>query len=69
VTIGPDAKAIAVASVREGVEPQQVADYDDLDAALQDVVTAVRPGDVVLIKGSRVAGLEVLAARLAEVLA
>ena len=69
VTIGPDAKAIAVAGVREGVEPDQVADYDDLDAALDDVVAAARPGDVVLVKGSRVAGLEILAARLAEALA
>jgi UDP-N-acetylmuramoyl-tripeptide--D-alanyl-D-alanine ligase len=69
VTIGPDAKAIAVAGVREGVEPEQVADYDDLDAALDDVVAASRPGDVVLVKGSRIAGLEVLAARLAEAFA
>ena len=69
VTIGPDAKTIAVAGVREGVEPDQVADYDDLDAALDDIVAAARPGDVVLVKGSRVAGLEVLAARLAEALA
>jgi UDP-N-acetylmuramoyl-tripeptide--D-alanyl-D-alanine ligase len=69
VTIGPEAKAIAVAGVREGVEPDQVADYDDLDAALTDVIATVRPGDVVLVKGSRVAGLEVLAARLAEALA
>jgi UDP-N-acetylmuramoyl-tripeptide--D-alanyl-D-alanine ligase len=69
VTIGPDAKAIAVAGVREGVEPDQVADYDDLDAAFADVVGAARPGDVVLIKGSRVAGLEALAARLVEAFA
>jgi UDP-N-acetylmuramoyl-tripeptide--D-alanyl-D-alanine ligase len=69
VTIGPDAKAIAVAGVREGVEPNHVADYDDLDAALDDIVGAAEPGDVVLVKGSRVAGLEVLADRLAEALA
>jgi UDP-N-acetylmuramoyl-tripeptide--D-alanyl-D-alanine ligase len=69
VTIGPDAKAIAVAGVREGVEPEHVADYDDLDAAFADVVGAARPGDVVLVKGSRVAGLEALAARLAEAFA
>jgi UDP-N-acetylmuramoyl-tripeptide--D-alanyl-D-alanine ligase len=65
ITIGPDAKAIAVAGVREGLEPDAAADYDDLDAALADVVAVARPGDVVLVKGSRVAGLEVLAARLA----
>jgi len=68
VTIGAEAKAIAVASVREGVEPGNVADYDDLDAVLADVIAAVREGDVVLVKGSRVAGLEHLAARLVEAL-
>jgi UDP-N-acetylmuramoyl-tripeptide--D-alanyl-D-alanine ligase len=69
VTIGPDAKTIAVAGVREGLEPDAAADYDDLDAALADVVAVARRGDVVLVKGSRVAGLEVLATRLAESLA
>jgi UDP-N-acetylmuramoyl-tripeptide--D-alanyl-D-alanine ligase len=69
ITIGPDAKAIAVAGVREGLEPDAAADYDDLDAALADVVAVARPGDVVLIKGSRVAGLEVLATRLAGTIA
>jgi UDP-N-acetylmuramoyl-tripeptide--D-alanyl-D-alanine ligase len=68
VTIGPDAAAIAVAAVREGIDPHQVAVYEDLDLALDDVVSLARSGDVVLVKGSRVAGLEVLAARLAEAL-
>ncbi len=68
ITIGPDAKAIAVAGVREGVEPDNVADYDDIDAALADVVADARDGDVVLIKGSRVAGLEQLASRIVEAL-
>ncbi len=68
ITIGPEAKAIAVAGVREGVEPENVADYDDADDALTDVLAAARSGDVVLIKGSRVAGLEQLAARLVEAL-
>ena len=68
ITIGPEAKAIAVAGVREGVEPENVADYDDADGALTDVLAVARDGDVVLIKGSRVAGLERLAARLVEAL-
>ena len=68
ITIGPDAKAIAVAAIREGVEPDNVADYDDMDAVLADVLGAARPGDVVVVKGSRVAGLEQLAARLVEAL-
>ena len=42
ITIGPEAKAIAVAGVREGVEPENVADYDDADAALADVLAVAR---------------------------
>ena len=68
IAIGAEAKAIAVAGVREGVEPENVADYDDVDAALADVLAVAREGDVVLVKGSRVAGLERLAARLVEAL-
>ncbi|HTG47287.1 MAG TPA: UDP-N-acetylmuramoyl-tripeptide--D-alanyl-D-alanine ligase [Actinomycetota bacterium] len=64
ITVGPEAKAIAVAALREGVEPEHVADYDDLEAAREDVRAHARPGDVVLVKASRVAGLE----RLAEAL-
>ena len=44
--------------MREGVEPENVAGYDDADAALEDVRAHARAGDVVLVKASRVAGLE-----------
>jgi len=64
VTVGEQAQAIAVAAVREGVEPGNVASYGDLDGALADVRAHAHPGDVVLVKASRVAGLE----RLAEAL-
>ena len=50
--------------MREGVEPGNVASYDTADEALADVRAHARPGDVVLFKASRVAGLE----RLAEAL-
>jgi UDP-N-acetylmuramoyl-tripeptide--D-alanyl-D-alanine ligase len=69
ITVGAEAKTVAAAAIREGVEPQNVASYDDLDAALADVLATVVPGDVVLAKGSRVTGLEVLAGRLVEALA
>jgi UDP-N-acetylmuramoyl-tripeptide--D-alanyl-D-alanine ligase len=69
LAIGPDAKAIAVAAVREGVEPDAAVAYDDADAAFADVLAHASPGDVVLVKGSRVAGLEVLGERLAETFA
>ena len=64
IAVGRDARMIAVAAEREGVEPEAVAAYDDVDAALDDVIAHARPGDLVLCKGSRVAGLE----RLAEAL-
>ncbi len=68
ITIGPEAKAIAVAGVREGVPPEDVASYDDVAEALADVVARVGPGDLVLCKGSRVAGMERLADALQEAL-
>jgi UDP-N-acetylmuramoyl-tripeptide--D-alanyl-D-alanine ligase len=64
VAVGPLAEPIAVAALREGVEPDNVAAYDDPADALADVRAHARAGDVVLFKGSRVAGLE----RLAEAL-
>jgi UDP-N-acetylmuramoyl-tripeptide--D-alanyl-D-alanine ligase len=64
ITVGTQAEAIAVAGLREGVEPDQVASYDDPQLALADVRAHARPGDLVLFKASRVAGLE----RLAEAL-
>jgi UDP-N-acetylmuramoyl-tripeptide--D-alanyl-D-alanine ligase len=64
ITVGDGARPIAHAGLREGVEPDSVASYDAADEALADVRRSARPGDVVLVKGSRVAGLE----RLAEAL-
>jgi UDP-N-acetylmuramoyl-tripeptide--D-alanyl-D-alanine ligase len=64
IAVGAQAEAIAVAAVREGVEPGNVATYDDPEAVLADVRAHARPGDVVLFKASRVAGLE----RIAEAL-
>ena len=64
ITVGEAAKPIAVAGLREGVEPDNVASYEAPDAALEDVRAHARPGDLVLFKGSRVAGLEKLAEAL-----
>jgi UDP-N-acetylmuramoyl-tripeptide--D-alanyl-D-alanine ligase len=66
VVVGTEAKPVVVAAVREGVEPDNAVAYDDLDAALADVLAIARAGDVVLVKGSRVTGLESLATRLRE---
>ena len=64
ITVGTEAKAIAVAGLREGVEPDGVASYDDAEVALADVLAHAREGDLVLVKGSRVVGLETLAEAL-----
>jgi len=64
VTVGDPARAIARAAVREGALPEDVASYGDIDEAVADVRSWALPGDVVLVKGSRVVGLE----RVAEAL-
>jgi UDP-N-acetylmuramoyl-tripeptide--D-alanyl-D-alanine ligase len=64
ITVGDAARAIARAAIREGMDPSDVASYDDLDDAVADVRRTAAEGDVVLCKGSRVAGLE----RVAEAL-
>jgi UDP-N-acetylmuramoyl-tripeptide--D-alanyl-D-alanine ligase len=64
VTVGEQARAIHRAAVREGQEPDDAAAHDGLGDALAELRGWLRPGDVVLVKGSRVVGLE----RLAEAL-
>jgi UDP-N-acetylmuramoyl-tripeptide--D-alanyl-D-alanine ligase len=64
IAVGDAAKTIAVAAIREGVEPENVATYEDAGGALDDVRSTTQPGDVVVVKGSRVAGLETLAEAL-----
>jgi len=64
VVVGADAAPIARAAIREGMEPGRVAQVPDRDAALEEVRRRARPGDLVLVKASRVNGLE----RLAEAL-
>ncbi len=64
VVVGEPARPVAVAAVREGVQPEHVAFYDDAGDALDDVRACARPGDVVLFKASRVVGLEALAEAL-----
>jgi len=64
VTVGEPARAIARAAIREGELPEDVASYDEPAEAANDVRAWVRRGDLVLLKGSRVAALE----RVAEAL-
>ena len=64
ITVGTAAAPIAIAAVREGLAPEDVASYDDTGDVLADVRAHAAPGDLVLFKASRVAGLEVLAEAL-----
>jgi UDP-N-acetylmuramoyl-tripeptide--D-alanyl-D-alanine ligase len=64
VVVGPQASRIAIGATREGVEPHRVTAVETVEEAAEVVRQMVRPGDVVLLKGSRVAGLE----RLVEAL-
>jgi UDP-N-acetylmuramoyl-tripeptide--D-alanyl-D-alanine ligase len=64
ITVGGAAETIARAAIREGMEPGDVAIYGSPDEALDDIRRSAAPGDLVLFKGSRVAGLETLAEAL-----
>lgn len=64
VTVGEPARMIAGAAIREGALAQDVASCDSPEEAAADIRGWAKPGDVVLIKGSRVVGLE----RVAEAL-
>ncbi len=64
ITLGEPARAIARAAVREGQLPEDVASYDAPEEAAADVRSWAHRGDVVILKGSRVAGVE----RVAELL-
>jgi UDP-N-acetylmuramoyl-tripeptide--D-alanyl-D-alanine ligase len=64
ITVGEAARATARAALREGMEPRDVASYETAADALTDVRASASPGDLVLCKGSRVAGLEWVAEAL-----
>jgi UDP-N-acetylmuramoyl-tripeptide--D-alanyl-D-alanine ligase len=64
LTVGADARDVQRAAVREGLAMRDAVHIGTAGEALDDLRANVRPGDVVLIKASRVAGLE----RIAEAL-
>jgi UDP-N-acetylmuramoyl-tripeptide--D-alanyl-D-alanine ligase len=65
IVVGRRATAIAVGAEREGVEPERIVRVEGVEDAARHVREMAREGDVILLKGSRVAGLE----RIAEALA
>ncbi|MGH8895374.1 MAG: glutamate ligase domain-containing protein, partial [Actinomycetes bacterium] len=65
VVVGDGARAVHVGALAEGaVDGEESVVVADVPAALEVLVPAVRPGDVVLVKASRGVGLERVAAAL-----
>jgi UDP-N-acetylmuramoyl-tripeptide--D-alanyl-D-alanine ligase len=64
VAVGQWAGETAAAARRAGL--RDVVEFPDVPSAAAGVLSLVRPGDVVLVKGSRAAGLERIAAALRE---
>jgi UDP-N-acetylmuramoyl-tripeptide--D-alanyl-D-alanine ligase len=64
ITVGDAARVTARAAIREGMDAEDVASYDTAAQAVSDVRGSADPGDLVLCKGSRVAGLEIVAEAL-----
>ena len=62
--VGPQAGGIHAGAVLEGSWGEESVHVDDVDAAVALLREELQPGDVVLVKGSRSAGLE----RVAEAL-
>jgi UDP-N-acetylmuramoyl-tripeptide--D-alanyl-D-alanine ligase len=64
IVVGDRAAAIAIGAEREGVEPERIFRAGTVEEAVRQVKVIAREGDVVLLKASRVGGLERIAERL-----
>ena len=68
VVVGPEARLIGAAARREGIPPDAIVVCDDVLQAAEALIHMVRPGDLVLVKASRVARLERVADSLVAAL-
>jgi UDP-N-acetylmuramoyl-tripeptide--D-alanyl-D-alanine ligase len=67
VAVGPGARRIHVSAVREGTFFSDESQYvETADEAYDLVMRLVQPGDTILVKSSKVAGLRFLGDRLGE---
>jgi hypothetical protein len=66
VVVGEGARGIATGAREGGLPPQAVLEVRDRDSALDELLARLRPGDVVLVKASRGAELDLLVDRLAR---
>jgi UDP-N-acetylmuramoyl-tripeptide--D-alanyl-D-alanine ligase len=58
IVVGEHAHLVADGAVAAGMPPRRINCVPDADAALRTARTALKPGDTVLLKGSRAVGLE-----------
>jgi UDP-N-acetylmuramoyl-tripeptide--D-alanyl-D-alanine ligase len=58
IVVGEQARRIAIGAQRGGVEPDRIIRCDDVADAIEAVRSVARPGDLVLVKASRVVRLE-----------
>jgi UDP-N-acetylmuramoyl-tripeptide--D-alanyl-D-alanine ligase len=66
VAVGEGARAVHVGAANDGTRADEAAWVPDIGAALTLLRDQVQPGDVVLVKASRAAGLEQLADALLQ---
>lgn len=66
IAVGAHADALAAGAREGGLGGQEVAEVADAADALEYLAARVEPGDAVLVKASRVAGLEAVAVGLVE---
>lgn len=67
LTVGAEARAIADAAQRDGLT--KVVMTENLDEAAARLAVLSRPGDLILVKGSRAAGMERMLTKLSDILA
>jgi UDP-N-acetylmuramoyl-tripeptide--D-alanyl-D-alanine ligase len=61
---GPDADGLAAGAAAAGLEAARISRFDTSDAAAPAVAALLRPGDLVLVKGSRGTRMDIVADRL-----
>jgi len=66
VTVGPRGRIIGETALRWGMPPDQVHILEDNEAVIRLLKDLVRPGDVILVKGSRAMRMEEIVNALAE---
>jgi UDP-N-acetylmuramoyl-tripeptide--D-alanyl-D-alanine ligase len=66
VTVGERGRLIGNSAIGAGMAPERVTQVTDNAAAISYLRESIRPGDVVLIKGSRGAAMEEIVAALAQ---